>query len=381
MSSGRRRQRLSGRRRRAPSPEQGASTSTRSNGAGRPRRSGPVRHDHLATRGAQRLGDQQGAVRLALVGQQPSTFAGWPARRAARPCHRVRRRGRASARRGPRRRARVRARATSCEPASCTPARPSRTAGIAPGSPDSRVTPSGDRVGEPAELLDGRQAWSGHQGHPRALVVGREQGLELVGPAEGTGQLDHDPRRVREPHGLRGVEQVHPRVQVALDDPAHQRVGEAGRLVADPLADQLDGAGDGGVVGHPHREHLVCTEPERVADGRVGWPPGEMVDDRVVRPLAAERPADQLGDEGGVAALDPSLAQQLRQHQVGVGVVLADGPQHVVRRQPGCVDAAHARNSLTSFLGAVATQASVITSASSSRVISPSLACWTRTAL
>ena len=59
------------------------------------------------------------------------------ARRAARPCRRGRRTGRASARRGPSSGAAARASATSWLPSSWTPARPSRTAARAPGSPPS----------------------------------------------------------------------------------------------------------------------------------------------------------------------------------------------------------------------------------------------------
>ena len=67
-----RRQRLSGRRRRAPSPEHGASTSTRSKVPSRPRRPGAVtRRPRRPPVRAERLGDQPRAVRLALVGQQP----------------------------------------------------------------------------------------------------------------------------------------------------------------------------------------------------------------------------------------------------------------------------------------------------------------------
>ena len=99
-------------------------------------------------------------------------------------------------------------------------------------------------------------------------------------------------------------------------------------------------------------------------------------------PEAAQRAADQLGGEGRVAPLDPALAQECGKREVGVGVLLADGDQHVVRREPGAGSTSGSpRNSLTSFFGAVASQASVITSASSSRVISPSRDCCTSTAL
>ena len=128
MSDGRRRQRLSGRRRSAPRPEQGASTRTRSNepsrhGAGcrHPRRrrpSSPASPGRPAAPGA-------AGARWRAAGR----LAGSPAPRAGRPCHRGRRTGPASGRPGPRPRRGTARRATSWEPASWTPARPSRTAG------------------------------------------------------------------------------------------------------------------------------------------------------------------------------------------------------------------------------------------------------------
>ena len=51
-------------------------------------------------------------------------------------------------------------------------------------------------------------------------------------------------------------------------------------------------------------------------------------------------PDDQLGDERRVPAGQAVLAQHGGQHEVGVGVVHADGLEHVERRQPGGVDAA-----------------------------------------
>ena len=75
---------------------------------------------------------------------------------AGPPCLRGRRTGRASARRAPSTGARARASATSCEPSSWTPARPSATAGTAPGSPPSSTTPYGENgVGVPGQLLHG----------------------------------------------------------------------------------------------------------------------------------------------------------------------------------------------------------------------------------
>ena len=117
--------------------------------------------------------------------------------------------------------ARVSASATSCEPASCTPARPSRTAGTSPGSPDVQhhgegrdvSTRSGStRPAVAAELLDRRQPRPRHEGHPGPLVVGGEQRLELLGPVEGLGERVHDPGGVRGPHvpAARRAPSIHP---------------------------------------------------------------------------------------------------------------------------------------------------------------------------
>ena len=334
----RRRQRLSGRRRSAPRPEHGASTSTRSKVPSEPGGPRPVTGDHVAPGGPQRLGHQPRAVRLPLVGEQPgSALRASAASRAALPPGPAHRSSQRSSR--PSTSARASASATSWDPASCTPARPSRTAGIAPGSPDSSATPSGE-----TRRCAGRRRSSSTVDNPgRATSVTRgrslsaaSNALELVGPGERPAELLDDPRGVGGPdrpsdassrsiHASRSrsaIRRISALVKPAGLWPTRSRTSSTVLV-------------DGGVVGHAHGQHLVGAEAERVADGGVGSPTGEMVDDGVVRPLAAERPADQLGGERGVAALDPALAQELRQHQVGVGVVLADRPQHVVRRQPG----------------------------------------------
>jgi hypothetical protein len=83
---------------------------------------------------------------------------------------------------------------------------------------------------------------------------------------------------------------------------------------------------------HPHREQLVDPEPQRVED--LGLHLAERSvhaggEDRVVRPASADRPRHQLGDERGVPAGEPVVAQHDRQHEVGVRVVDADGLEHV----------------------------------------------------
>ncbi len=244
----------------------------------------------------------------------------------------------------------------------------------------------------PPELGDRGQPGPGDQGHPGPLVVRGEQRVELAGPAQRRRErLDH-PARVGRGHGKVpgrvggrvGGHPSHPAVEVVRGHLAQDRVDEAGRPVPDPVPHQVDGGGDRGVAGHAHRQQLVGAEPQRVEHRRVDGTVGQRREDGVVRALAAERAADQLGRQRRVTTAQPPLAEHLWQHQVGVGVVRGHRSQHVVRRQPGLVAEGvgqSPRCSLTSRAGATAAQASVSTSASSTRLISPSRDCCTSTAL
>ena len=124
---GLRRQRASGRRRSAPRPVQGASTSTRSKGPGGPGRAGAVGRDHaqhaVGARPARAARVRPGAAAARRASSRPSLGRqGREQRRlAAGPAHRSSQR---SSR--PSSCAAASASATSCEPSSCTPARPSR---------------------------------------------------------------------------------------------------------------------------------------------------------------------------------------------------------------------------------------------------------------
>jgi hypothetical protein len=120
-----------------------------------------------------------------------------------------------------------------------------------------------------------------------------------------------------------------PRRQVLARHPAQHRVDERPGPLAHDRARQLDRRADRRVRRHAHRQQLVAAQPEQVEDRRVDRPEG-AVDARtehcVVRPATAQRPVTQLGGERGVAPVEPTLAQQAGQHEVGVGVALVDGP-------------------------------------------------------
>ena len=97
------------------------------------------------------------------------------------------------------------------------------------------------------------------------------------------------------------------------------------------------------MVGHPHRQQLVGAEAQHVADLGLELRLGQArVDDRVVEALHPDRAGRQLGGERGVAALQPVLAEHLRQDEVGVRLVDPDGGEDVERRPPGPVDRAAA---------------------------------------
>ena len=276
-SVGRRRQRLSGRRRSAPRPEHGASTSTRSKRALGPRRPGPVtrrRRRPSVARSAWATSRARCGCRSLASSRAPRCVAS-AASRAALPPGPAHRSSQRSSR--PSTAARARARATSWDPASWTPARPSRTAGIAPGSPDSRTTPSGE-MPPPVEPVEPRLSTpsSATVDSPgRATSVTRGRSLSAASSASSSsGRPARGPARRRPTRGARTAPPSGRRAssihasQVALGDPAHQGVGEARPACARPGADQLDGAGHRCVVGHAHAEQLMGAEAQGVADGR-----------------------------------------------------------------------------------------------------------------
>ena len=144
-------------------------------------------------------------MRLLLRSEQSVRRAAPRAHRAGPPCRRGPRSRRASARPRPSSGAAASASATSWLPSSWTPARPSRTASIAAGSPPSASrTAYGDqrpgavlsrqRLGE---LLRGGTARPDDQGHLGTLVVGlaAASSMPSASAAERVPQRgDHPPR-------------------------------------------------------------------------------------------------------------------------------------------------------------------------------------------
>ena len=236
-----RRQRASGRRRSAPSPVHGASTSTRSKVPARYGGSVPSAVTTPTTPGRALVGlsvrcTSPARAGLPLVGDQPRAPLGGERRQqrglAAGPAHRSSQ--------------------SSSRPSSGASATPRcdqlRPLVLDAGPPlgDRRHRPrvatlehhAVRRVGGrlPRQLVAGGAAGPRHQGHPGILVVGGEQLLQL-GLAHGPAELVDDPLRVAE--GERGVpgrrragvggDLVDPLVEVVLAHRAEHRVGEVPR--------------------------------------------------------------------------------------------------------------------------------------------------------
>ncbi|GAA4958950.1 hypothetical protein GCM10023238_27200 [Streptomyces heliomycini] len=127
---------------------------------------------------------------------------------------------------------------------------------------------------------------------------------------------------------------LQPAVEVVLRDLPQYGVDELGPPVAEHHPGQLDRGGHGGVRGDARAEQLVRAEVQHVQHRRVHLaqrPVHTGGDDRVVRPLTAQRAVHQLGGQRRVARLEVAvlarLAQQRGQDEVGVRVPLVDGPQ------------------------------------------------------
>ncbi|CAM5499757.1 hypothetical protein SGLAM104S_02113 [Streptomyces glaucescens] len=130
-----------------------------------------------------------------------------------------------------------------------------------------------------------------------------------------------------------------PAVQIVLGDLAQYGVDELGAPVAEHHAGQLHGGGHGGVRGDAGAEQLVRAEAEHVEHRRVDLPQRPVDaggDHRVVGALPAQRPVHQLGGQRGVPPVEllgplllARLAQQRRQHEIGVGVPLVHGAQRL----------------------------------------------------
>ena len=197
-SVGCRRQRASGRRRSAPRPGAGRVHEHPVERAGGPRRAGAVAGDHAqhAVGTAERAPDQV---------RRGAAAARWPAARPPAGRQRRQQRGLAAGsgaevqpaqvgpverRRGQGERDQLRALVLHAGPALGHGRRrhPGRR------RPGARRTAT-SAVGSPGSSSTGRAPGTGDQGHPRRLVVGRQQRLDLALP-DGLGERLHHPARV-----------------------------------------------------------------------------------------------------------------------------------------------------------------------------------------
>lgn len=193
------------------------------------------------------------------------------------------------------------------------------------------------------EFVRGGAAGAGDQGDLGALVVRFQQVLD-TGPAaaERVPERRDDPARVRVDDRevvlgvvlVRGGHLRHPAVEVVGGHLAQHRVDELGAPLPQHHPGQLHARGDRRVGRDTGAEELVHAHVQHVQDRRVDLaqrPVDAGGDDRVVRPLPAQRAVDQLGRQGRVpvveVALGAGLLQQRGQDEVRVRVALVDGPQ------------------------------------------------------
>ena len=205
--------------------------------------------------------------------------------RAARPCRPGRRTGRASAPPASTGRARLRASAASCEPSSCTRARPSRTAsgfGRVAALEHSARTGENARLGSPA-LLHAGEPGQRDQAHRAARTLSAASScFELV--SRGPRPTAPDGTRGRSRLRMRVLERqaARPRSSDCLEhvERAIVRAWSASMVRSTPLtkpvADfeptvlrQRDRLIDRGVLGDPQRQQLVAGQPQHVEHGRV----------------------------------------------------------------------------------------------------------------
>ena len=251
----------------------------------RARRRAPGRTSRASTRvPCRRRSPRRAAPHAAAVARRTSTArrccrsdARSPAPRwrrgppAARTCRRGRHRSSHRSSR-PSTVARDRASATSWEPSSCTPARPSATAGTARGLPDSSTAYGDmDEAVPPAPTSSSTDASPG-----RATRVTLGAALSAASSASSspssprarcssstTHRGGSAARRRSRPSATVGATR---RTQPSRSW-AHlveHRVDEPGGTAADAAPDQVHGRADRGVRGHPHGEQLVRAQAQRV---------------------------------------------------------------------------------------------------------------------
>ena len=162
--------------------------------------------------------------------------------------------------------ARVRPQATSCDPSSCTPARPSRTAGRSAGLPG----PAGGerRVPPGSAPASASSVTSASPGRTASVTGGltlsaSSAGPQLVGRQHVGVRVDDPPRvgGLQAPAGRRSSSPAASRssqlVEVAFGDPAQDGVDEPDDPLPDRGRRQVDGGRHGGPGRDPHRQDLV----------------------------------------------------------------------------------------------------------------------------
>ncbi len=125
------------------------------------------------------------------------------------------------------------------------------------------------------------------------------------------------------------------RSQESVDESDSTLIGDADR--AGELARRVDGR----VVGDPHREQLMHSEPHDVHDVWVDIGPGagrNLSGDEVVEARPPQGAVREVRGEGGVAAGQPVTLEHGRPLQIGVDVVPANGRQQSERGAARIVD-------------------------------------------
>jgi hypothetical protein len=169
-----------------------------------------------------------------------------------------------------------------------------------------------DEIGHPlrGEVL---HVAVGALGDRRSLVHPR-QGGERVGVTELVAQAGDDPVGVAQAGGVVG--------------PVDRRGGDASEHGVDEPAragrGELDGGADRRVRGHPGERQLVRAEVQERAQLLRRRLEHEAIDEEGAGAAHARRAVDEVGGEAAVALVEPAVAQQGRQHQVGVGALVLD---------------------------------------------------------
>ena len=187
------------------------------------------------------------------------------------------------------------------------------------------------------------------QMHSRSGVVGGQCDVQFprVG-AERVGEGLGDPARVgvheggapdRVGVGGRG-EFGHPGSLVPLGDGPQHRVDESSAGGVEFHSGLFHGGRHRGMFGDVGPQQLVGTQPQQIQQHRVDLvhrASGRRRNDRIQQPAGAASAVGQLSRKGRVPAADPTLGQQRRKGQVGVGVAIGHRAQHVEGRASGRV--------------------------------------------